>query len=95
MTLGVEQKNHRMLWVGRDLWRSSSPLAENRDIFNQMRLLRASSNLALNVSRGGASPTSLGNPKVKEDLPLGQAALVIEKSYLGVERKTQGDICKD
>ncbi|KAK4831309.1 hypothetical protein QYF61_016798 [Mycteria americana] len=32
-----------------------------RDIFNQIRLLRAPSNLTLNVSRDGASTTSLGN----------------------------------
>jgi len=32
-----------------------------RDIFNQIRLLRALSNLALNISRDGASITSLGN----------------------------------
>ena len=43
-----------MLWVGRDLWRSS-------DMFNWVRLLRAQSNLALNVSRDGASTASLGN----------------------------------
>ncbi|NXR03058.1 PTPRT phosphatase, partial [Sagittarius serpentarius] len=33
----------------------------NRDIFNWSRLLRAPSNLTLNVSRDGASTTSLGN----------------------------------
>jgi len=33
----------------------------SRDIFNQTRLLRAPSNLALNVSRDGAATTSLGN----------------------------------
>ena len=33
----------------------------SRDIFNQIRLIRALSNLALNVSRDGASTTSLGN----------------------------------
>jgi len=33
----------------------------SRDIFNQTRLLRALSNLALNVSRDGASTASLGN----------------------------------
>ena len=33
----------------------------SRDIFNQTRLLRAPSNLAWNVSRDGASTTSLGN----------------------------------
>jgi len=33
----------------------------SRDIFNQIRVLRAPSNLAWNGSRDGASPTSLGN----------------------------------
>jgi len=33
-----------------------------KHIFNQTRLLRAPSNLVLNVSRDGASTTSLGNP---------------------------------
>jgi len=37
------------------------PPAMSRDICNQIRLLRAPSNLAWNVSRDGASPTSLGN----------------------------------
>jgi len=37
------------------------PLAASKDIFNQTRLLRAPSNLALNVSRDGASTTSLGS----------------------------------
>ena len=32
-----------------------------RDIFKQIRLLRAPSNLALNISSDGTSPTSLGN----------------------------------
>jgi len=36
------------------------PPAVSRDIFNWIRLLRAPSNLALNVSRDGASTTSLG-----------------------------------
>jgi len=40
----------------------------SRDIFNQTRLLRALSNLALNVSRDGASTTSLG--KVGEEKKL-------------------------
>jgi len=35
--------------------------AVSRDIFNYTRLLRAPSNLALNVSRDGDSTTSLGN----------------------------------
>jgi len=33
----------------------------SRDIFNQIRLFRALSNLAWDVSRDGASTTSLGN----------------------------------
>ncbi|KAK4818643.1 hypothetical protein QYF61_016614 [Mycteria americana] len=37
------------------------PPAMGRDIFHQIRLLRAPSNLALNVSRDGASTTSLGD----------------------------------
>jgi len=38
-----------------------NPPAVSRDIFSYGRLLRALSNLALNVSRDGASTTSLGN----------------------------------
>ncbi|KAK4814017.1 hypothetical protein QYF61_004647 [Mycteria americana] len=37
------------------------PSCKSRDIFNQIRLLRAPSSLALSVSRDGASTTSLGN----------------------------------
>jgi len=37
------------------------PASMSRDIFNQTRLLRALSNLTLNVSRDGESTTSLGN----------------------------------
>jgi len=37
------------------------PSAISRDIFNWIRLLRALSSLTLNVSRDGASTTSLGN----------------------------------
>jgi len=33
----------------------------SRDLFNQVRLLRAPSNLTLNVSMDGASATSLGS----------------------------------
>jgi len=39
----------------------AQPPAVSRDIFNWVRLLRAPSNLAWNVSRDGASTTSLGN----------------------------------
>jgi len=38
------------------------PPALGRDPFHQPRLLQAPSNLALNVPRDGASPTSLDNP---------------------------------
>ncbi|KAK4814468.1 hypothetical protein QYF61_018986 [Mycteria americana] len=37
------------------------PCKSREDIFNKIRLLRAPSNLTLNVSRDGASTTSLGN----------------------------------
>ena len=40
---------------------SSNPPAMGRDTFHFTRLLKASSNLALNTSREGASTTSLGN----------------------------------
>jgi len=46
-----------MVWVGRDL---GGHLVQS-DIINQTRLLRAPSNLALDVSRDGALTTSLGN----------------------------------
>lgn len=51
-----------MLWVGREHYRSpSSPRpAVSRDI-NWIKLLTATSNLILNVSRDGASKTSEGN----------------------------------
>lgn len=56
------QKNHRIVWVRSDLQRSTPP-AVNSIIFNQIcsepHLLRASSSLALNVSR--AFTTSLSN----------------------------------
>ena len=35
--------------------------AMSRDLFNWIMLLRVPSNLALNIARGGASTTSLGN----------------------------------
>jgi len=38
------------------------PPCTEQGIFNQIRLLRAPSNLTLNVSRDGASTTSMGNP---------------------------------
>ena len=40
---------------------AQSPCSDSRDIFNYIRLLRAPSNLAFNISRDGASTTSLGN----------------------------------
>jgi len=39
-----------------------NPPTMSRDIYHYIRLLRALSNLTLNVSRDGASTTSLGNP---------------------------------
>jgi len=58
----LESSDHRLVWVGRDLSRPSSPTpAMGRDISNQIRVLRAPSSLAWNGSRDGASPTSLGN----------------------------------
>jgi len=39
----------------------SNPPAMSRDIFNSLGVLRAPANLAWNVSRDGASTTSLGN----------------------------------
>ena len=38
-----------------------TPPSMSRDIFHQTRLLRAPANLALNISRVGASTASLGN----------------------------------
>jgi len=52
----MESQNHRTVWVGRELQRSSSPPpppAVSRGIFNCIRVLRAPSNLAWNVSRDG------------------------------------------
>jgi len=57
--------NHRIIewfgWEGTFRGHLAQPPAVSRDIFNQTRLLRAPSNLALNVSRDGASTTSPGN----------------------------------
>ena len=54
--------NYRILWVeGNFRGQLAQPPAVSGDIFNQTRLLRAPSSLALNVSRDGASTTSLGN----------------------------------
>jgi len=40
----------------------AQPPAVSRDIFNQIKLLRAPSSLTLNISRDGASTASLGSP---------------------------------
>ena len=48
-------------WEGTFRGHPVQPPAMGRDISNQMRVLRAPSNLAWNGSRDGASPTSLGN----------------------------------
>jgi len=52
-----------MVWVGSNLKYNlvQTPLAMGRDTFHYTMLLRASSSLALNASREGASTTSLGN----------------------------------
>jgi len=63
--LGTERpfptsQNHGMLWVGRTFrGHPAQPPAASRAIFNQTRLLRAPSSLALDVSRHGALTTSL------------------------------------
>ncbi|KAK4807355.1 hypothetical protein QYF61_014886 [Mycteria americana] len=49
-------------WKGPLKLIQSNRPAMSRDSFNQSRLLRAPSSLALNVSRDGASTSSLGNP---------------------------------
>ena len=48
-------------WEGTFQGHPVPPPAMSRDISNQLRVLRAPSNLAWNGSRDGASPTSLGN----------------------------------
>ncbi|KAK4807231.1 LOW QUALITY PROTEIN: hypothetical protein QYF61_024351 [Mycteria americana] len=53
--------NHRMVWVGKDLQRSSSPTPLSWAGTSFTRLLKAPSNLTLNNSNDGASTTSLGN----------------------------------
>lgn len=47
-----ETYTHRVVWVGSDLLKSSSPIppAVSRDIFDQVRFFRAPSNLTLSVS---------------------------------------------
>lgn len=53
--------NLRMDWAGRDHFRSSSPplLPCAEEHLSQIRLLRALSNLTLNISRYGAATASL------------------------------------
>ena len=52
------------------------PPAMSSDVFNQIRLLRALSDLTMNIARDGASTTSLGN------LCQCLATLIIEKFFL-------------
>jgi len=54
-------QNHGMLWAGRDLQRPASPTPCSEQGHLQLDQAALSS-LALEVSRDGASPTSLGNP---------------------------------
>jgi len=55
-------QNHRMAWVEKDLnAHQIQPPAMCRVANDQPRLPRATSSLALNASRGGASTASLGN----------------------------------
>ena len=56
----IVEQNH-LSWKGSlKVVQSSSP-AMNKDTYSQIRVLRACSNLTLNVSRDGASTNSLGN----------------------------------
>ena len=59
----MELYSHRMAWVEKDLKDHlfSVPLAMCRVSNHQTRLPRATSSLALNASRDGASTASLGN----------------------------------
>ena len=56
----IESANS-LCWKGTLKLIQPNPPAMSRDIFNHIKMLRAPSNLALSVSRAGASPTSLGN----------------------------------
>jgi len=57
----VESQNQYFGLEGRFKGSPVQPPAMGIDIFNWIRVLRAWSNLAWNVSRDGASTTSLGN----------------------------------
>ena len=63
LMIHVESKNHRIAWVEKD---HNDPPSFNPPAMcgvtnHQTRLPRATSSLALNASRDGASTTSLGN----------------------------------
>jgi len=55
------ESSNALGWKGPLEVTEPNPPAVSRDSFTQPRLLRAPSNLALNVPRAGASTTSLGN----------------------------------
>ena len=61
----IMSQNHRMAWVGRDTkdHLSATPMgrAVNHYIRHQISLPRGPANLALSISRDGASTTSLGS----------------------------------
>ena len=69
-------------WKGPSEAIQPKPPAVSRDIFTWVRLLRAPSNLALNVSRDGASTTSLGN------LGQGFTTLMVKNFFLISKSKT-------
>jgi len=58
---GIIEAENGLGWKGPLKAIQSNHAATSRDIFTQIRLLRAPSSLAWNVSRDGASPTALGN----------------------------------
>jgi len=57
----IMESQNALGWKGPFKAISSNPPAISRDIFNWIGLLRAPSNMAWDVSRDGASPTSLHN----------------------------------
>jgi len=61
VTGDTEEPENGLGWEGPLEATQSNPPAMGRDNFNWIRLLRAPSKLDVNVSRDGASPTSLGN----------------------------------
>jgi len=71
-------QNHRIIWVGRDLQRSSSPTpaAVSMDIFNYIRLLRAPSSLTLKVARDGQPFPVFQHPHYKNFLPHTQVYII-------------------